>query len=39
MGLAESDTLGKIVVEDVTLDVNGIPDKIPRAILLESSDS
>jgi hypothetical protein len=34
MGLAESDILGKIVAEDVTLDVNGIPDKIPKPFYL-----
>jgi hypothetical protein len=34
MDVAESDSLGKIVAEDVTLDINGIPDKVPKPFYL-----
>jgi len=32
--VAESDLLGRIVAEDVTLDINGIPDRIPKPFYL-----
>ena len=34
IGVAESDELGRMVTDDVTLDVNGIPDKIPKPFYL-----